>query len=241
VSGRTLRSFAVALAGLFFLATVFQLIDQLNLVVQPPAIPESTNLVDRVTALIPYRHDDWPIFLAANGLSALGFVALIGLGLAAAGRLARTDDRRHLVTWTLVTAGVLGAVGQLLILGAVKASIDIPYCDCGFKNEEIVSQVWAEMVAQGAAQFLIYAASLLAAGGLILVGRIFAGRSMPLTWRWLAYASAALLVLSVLLGYADAGGDATTWLTVLLTGIAIPAWALWLGLRFDDAASPSSV
>jgi hypothetical protein len=236
VNGRILRNLAVALAGLFFVATLFQLIDQLNLVFQPPTIPDSANLVDRITALIPYRQDDWPIFLAANGLTALGFVVFAGLGFALAGRLARTDDRRHLLAWTFVTAGLLGAAGQLSLLGAVKASIDIPYCDCGFKNEEIVSQVWAEMVAQSAAQLLIYVASLFAAAGLILAGRQFARGAMPIRWGWLSHATAALLVVTVLIGYANAGGDVTTWLTILLGGIAIPAWALWLGLRFSEAA-----
>jgi hypothetical protein len=56
----------------------------------------------------------------------------------------------------------------------------------------------------------------------------------------LSYVTATLLVISVLLGFADVGGDATSWLTILVSGVAIPAWALWLGLRFRDADPPAS-
>jgi hypothetical protein len=28
--------------------------------------------------------------------------------------------------------------------------------------------------------------------------------------------------------------DVTQWLTILLTGVLIPAWALWLAARFSD-------
>lgn len=235
-----LRTLAMTVAGLFFVATLFQLIDQLNLIYQPPNVPDSANLVDRVTALIPYRHDVWPIFFGANALLGLGFLVIIGLGLVLAGRVARSDDRRNVLLWTLATAGLLGTVGQLILLGAVKASIDIPYCDCGFKTQEIVSQVWAEMVAQSAVQWLIYGATVVGAVGIALAGRLFGGRSMSPSWALLSYGTAILLVISVLLGFADVGGDATSWLTVLVSGVAIPAWALWLGLRFRDADSLES-
>ncbi|HLX34120.1 MAG TPA: hypothetical protein VKR30_02640 [Candidatus Limnocylindrales bacterium] len=232
-AGRGVRTFAFATAGLLIVATLFQLVDQLNLIYQPPAIPEGANLVDRVLALIPYRQQDWPIFLGANLFAGLGFLAVVGLALALAGQVGRSDDRRNLLLWTLASAGLVGLVGQLVLLGAVNASIAIPYCDCGFKNEEIVSQVWAEMVVQSAVQWLIWGASLLAAGGLVISGRLFAGRTMSLAWGWWSYLTAALLVVTVVLAYASVGGDLSTWLTLAATGIAVPAWAIWLGLRFS--------
>lgn len=235
MNGRTiLRNLSLAFAGLFFLATLFRLADQLNLIYQPPNVPASANLVDRVTALIPYRHSVWPLFLGANGLLGIGFLVLAGMGIVLAARAARADERRSLLLWTFATAGLLGAVAQFVLLGAVKAAIDIPYCDCGFKTEEIVSQVWAEMVVGSAVELLIYAASIMAAAGLVVVARMFSGRGMPTAWGGLSYATAALLAITVGLGYADIGGDITTWLTAALVGIVIPGWALWLGLRFED-------
>src|SRR5204863_5423010 len=132
--------------------------------------------VDRVLGAIPYRHDIWPIFFTENLLIALGFMALGILGLALAGHVAVADQRRPLLGGALVTAGVLGAAGQLVLVGSVKASIDIPYCDCGFKEQEIVSQVWALMVTQGASEWLVNGAVLLAAIGIAVAGILFAAR-----------------------------------------------------------------
>jgi hypothetical protein len=52
---------------------------------------------------------------------------------------------------------------------------------------------------------------------------------MPVGWQTLSYLGAALLVLAVILGWADLGGDATNWLTAAISGLVIPAWAIWLG------------
>jgi hypothetical protein len=226
-----LRPLAYAMAGLFVIAALIQLADQLNLFHQPPDIPASANLVDRALAQIPYRQAEWPIFFAANTLVGIGFLVLIGLALVLARWLPSADGGRALVLWTLVTAGILGAIGQLVIVGAVRASIDIPYCDCGFKSQEIVSQVWAEMVVQGAAALLIDAASILAALGLVVAGRAFVRVGMPAAWGSLSIITAALLIVTVVLGYADVGGDLTGWLTLLASGVLIPIWAVWLGRK----------
>src|SRR6476659_9085957 len=107
---RALRLLAAAMGGLFLAATAFQLLDQLNLIFQPPTIPDTANLVESVTARIPYRQQVWPLFLAANGLFALGFTALIGIGIALARRIDREDDRGALLLWTFAVAGTLGAI-----------------------------------------------------------------------------------------------------------------------------------
>jgi hypothetical protein len=241
VNGRSaLRNLALAMGVLFFVGTVVQFVDQLNIIYAPPNVPDTANVVDRVLASIPYRENEWPIYLTENGLVGLGFVVLVGLGIALAARVPRGDDRRQILLWTIATAGILGAIGQLVLLGSIKASVDIPYCDCGFKDQEIVSQVWAEMVAQSAVQWLIFGASILAAAGLVVSGRVFGGRAMSRSWAWLGYASAAVLVITVVFAYADLFEDATNALTLLVSGILIPAWAIWLGLRFPDAAEVRS-
>lgn len=230
--GRTwslLRSVAYLTAAVFVLATLFQLVDQLNLLHQPPSVPDSANLVERVTAQIPYREAEWPIVALGGLLLAFGFLVLIGLGLAIAARIARSDDRRLVLLGTLVAAGTLGAAGQLILVGAVRASVDIPYCDCGFKDQEIVSQVWAEMVVQGGAALLTDAASLLAACGVVVAALLLGGRGMARGWVALSYLLAVLLIMTVVVGYAGIAGDLNGWLTAVVTGILVPVWAIWLG------------
>jgi hypothetical protein len=229
-----LRSVAYLTAAVFVLATLLQLVDQLNLVHQPPSVPDSANLVDRVTAQIPYRQAEWPIVAIGGLLLAFGFLMLIGLGLALAARIARSDDRRLVLLGTLVATGTLGAVGQLILVGSVRASVDIPYCDCGFKDQEIVSQVWAEMVVQGGAALLTDAATLLAACGVVVAVLLLGGRGMARGWVALSYVLAALLVITVLVRYAGIAGDLNGWLTALVTGILVPVWAIWLGRDVPD-------
>jgi hypothetical protein len=229
-----LRPSAYLTAVVFVLATLFQLADQLNLVHQPRSIAESANLVDRVTAEIPYREAEWPIFAAAGLLFALAFMILIGLALALAARITRSDDRRLVLLWTLVAAGTLGAVGQLILVGAVRASVDVPYCDCGFKDQEIVSQVWAEMVVQGGTALLIDAASLLAACGVVVAALVLGGRGMARGWLALSYLLALLLVVTVVVGSAGIADDLNGWLTALATGVLVPVWAIWLGRDAPD-------
>jgi hypothetical protein len=233
-----MRRLSIGIGVVFILAALLRLVDVLNLVASPPANP-GDNLVDRVLATIPYRHDIWPVFFGTNVLIAIGFAALAALGWLLAARMTSTDDRRGLLLGTFVTGGILGAAGQLVLVGAVRAQIDIPYCDCGFKQQEIVSQVRAEMVAQGASEWLVNGALLLGAIGLVIAAARFAGREMPDAWGWLAIGTAVIVVAWLLLSFADQG-DVSDALLLLIIGILVPIWAIWLGLRFGRATPPAA-
>ncbi len=233
-----MRRLAVAAGALFFAATLFFLADRLNVFYTPPDIPQSANFVERLLAQIPYRQSIWPIYFATNLLFGAGFAVLVGLAVTLAARLAPTDGRRYLLLWTLGTGGVLGVVGSLILVGAVQATIDIPYCDCGFKDTELVSQAWAQMLIEGAVQWLINGAGLLSAAGAVVAGRAFQGRGMPRAWTLLSYALGGLVVINVLAGILGFG-EASDWLTVALTGIVLPIWTVWLGLRFKEEVASS--
>jgi len=237
MGGRSaLRILAAAVGVLFLIGTVFQLLDQFDLIAQPPPGLDAANLVDRRLALQPYREAIWPVFLLENGLIGLGFLALTGVGIALSRRIPRTEDRGTVLLWTLVTGGLLGGVGQLILLGGTKATIDIAYCDCGFKEQEVVSQIWAQMVVESAGQFVVQIAALFAAAGLVVAARSFGRRSMPDAWALLSYLAAAIVVLTAILAFVglDSLFDVTQWLTTLITGLLIPVWALWLAARFRE-------
>ena len=84
-----IRGLAWALAVLFVAATVLQLVDHLNLVAQPPNLPDSTNLVDRILGQIPYSQAIWPVFFSANLLVGLGYLVVTALGFALMGATGR--------------------------------------------------------------------------------------------------------------------------------------------------------
>jgi len=233
-----MRRLSIGIGVVFVLAAVLRLVDQLNLVASPPADP-GNNLVDRVVNTIAYRHDIWPVYFGTNILIAIGFAGLAALGWLLAARMSASDDRRGFLLGTFVTGGILGAAGQLVLVGAVRAQIDIPYCDCGFKQQEIVSQVWAEMVAQGAAEWLANGAILLGAIGLVLAAGRFAGREMPDAWGWLSIGIAVLEVVWLLLSFAGQG-DISDVILLLTIGILVPVWSFWLGLRFHPTSSSAT-
>src|SRR4029079_4807178 len=194
-----IRGLAWALAVLFVAATVLQLVNQLNLVAQPPDLPDSTNLVDRILGQIPYSQAIWPVFFSANLLIGLGFLAVTALGFTLMGAVS-DSDRRVILGASLIAVGILGAAGQALVIGSVKVAIDSPYCDCGFKEQEIVSQVWALMVTRGASDMLVSAPGLLGAPGIAAAGSAFRDR-LGDRWRLASWLVAAVLVLYVVVGF----------------------------------------
>jgi hypothetical protein len=230
-----IRPLAWAIAVLFVIATILQLADQLNLFFTPPALPDSLNLVQRVLGNIDYRHNIWPIFFAANLLIGLGFGLLSCLGPVLAGRADR-DDRRAILAATFIGAGLLGAAGQLVLIGSIKTSIDIPYCDCGFKDQEIVSQVWALMVTQGASEWLVNGAVLFAAAGIAVAGLVFGGSRLSSGWRTYSWVLSGVLLFALVFGFSSLSPDVTNALVLLSTGVLIPIWALWLGQEFAHSS-----
>ena len=161
---RAVRWLALSIGILFLVGTVFQLIDWFNLYATPPDT-QAANMVDQRLAAQDYRVAIWPIFFLNNFSFGLAFVAITGLGFALLSSIESRDLRRVAVILGLGVGGILGAVGQLILLGATRVTIDIAYCDCGFKETEIVSQIWAQMLANGASEALVDAASILAAVG----------------------------------------------------------------------------
>jgi hypothetical protein len=144
----------------------------------------------------------------------------------------RGDLRRVAVVLGLGVGGILGAVGQLILLGATRVTIDIAYCDCGFKETEIVSQIWAQMLANGASEALVDAASLLAAVGVIAVGSGMRSR-MPAGWEIVSWVTATALVLGTLLRFFSLGSeDLGTFLFVAISGVLVPIWSIWLAWSF---------
>src|SRR5262249_38270183 len=157
-----------------------QLVDMLNLYATPPA-GTPANMVEGRLAAQDYREAIWPIFALGNLAFAVGFVALVGLGLALGAALTRRHPQRISIQTGFAVGGILGAVGQLMIIGAAQVTVDQAYCDCGFKNEEIVSQIWGQMLIEGSSRWLIYGAGVLAAIGIIAVDAAFR-RRMPAAW-----------------------------------------------------------
>ena len=233
---RPVRWLAWTVGVLFLIGTALQLVDTLNLYVTPPDTG-AASMVQQRLASQDYRVAIWPIFALNNLSFGIAFVAISALGFALAAVLATGDTRRITLVTTLGIGGVLGAVGQLILLGATQVTIDIAYCDCGFKETEIVAQIWAQMLANGATDALVAAASVLAGIGIFAVASTFR-RDMPGAWEIWSWVTATALIVGVAVRLFSLGNeDLGSILFVIISGVLVPVWAMWLGWSFrpDDA------
>lgn len=235
---RTIRRLAWLLAASLLLATLLRIGDNLNVFATPPSLPNG-NLVDRLLGSIPYRQAIWPVYLAWNGLFALAFLLLIPLSTLLARGLGSASGAVRAGTTLLAAGGIIGAVGQVTIIGAVDATISIPYCDCGFKETEVIAQSWAQTLIENATGWLADVGLVLIAIGLIWLARILVarlGRSpfAPLVW----IAAGALLV--------DVAFDRVLQIEALpdlvaiaTFGVILPLWAFGIGRDAAALAEPS--
>jgi hypothetical protein len=223
---------------LFLIGTALQLVDLLNLYATPPDTG-AANMVEQRLAVQGYRVAIWPIFFLDNLSVGMGFVALTGLGVALAALLAPPDTRRIAIAVSLGVGGILGAVGQLILIGATQVTIDLAYCDCGFKETEIVSQIWGQMLLEGARNWLVNGAGVLAAVGIVVVDAAFRAR-LPAAWSILSWLTAAGLIATVVVGVLGVGGDLGLYLLLIVSGVLVPLWTIWLGASIGRGSQPAA-
>lgn len=230
---RVLRWLAWSVGLLFLAGTLLRLVDFFNLYASPPDIPETLNMVERRLAVQGYRVSIWPIFALGNLAIGTAFIAVSALGLQLWRRLSSDSSQRLGIAAGLGMAGIFGAVGQLLIVGAAQPTIDSPYCDCGFKETEIVSQIWAQQLIEGASNWLLIAASILGAIGVAAAGTAFRDR-MPASWNIVSWITALGLVAAAVIPLLQINPDLDFWVSVVVAGLFVPIWAIWLGAAFND-------
>lgn len=232
-----LRPVARIMAVCFVVATVLFVGLALDVFVAPPNLPDAQNLVENILASLDHRAAIWPYDLVSSLLFATALALLVPFArILGAG--AGEDGRSVLFVWGIGTAGVIGLVGQLIYIGARQVTVDIPYCDCGFKEQEVISQLWAMNLAQGAQSWLLNGTMVLAAIGVLVAGTVFGSGRMPSGLRTLGYALALVLVLSVVVGFLPVDAMIGSLLTALAAGILLPAWAVWAGERLGAPAAP---
>lgn len=236
---RLIRWLAWSVGVLFLLGTVLRLVDLSNLYTTPPDLPETLNMVEFRLAVQEYRVAIWPIFLLSNLANGIAFMAVTALGLALAGHVASASPHRVGIAAGLGMAGILGAVAQLLIIGVTQPTIDSAYCDCGFKETEIVAQIWGQQLAESASQWLINGALVLAAIGVASAGTAFRDR-MPASWNVFSWLTAIGLLVAVGIPFLQINPDLDLWVLAAVAGVMVPIWAVWLGASFRASAEPDA-
>jgi hypothetical protein len=237
---RWIRILAWTIAVGLVAATLLRLGDQLNVIDTPPAIPDTANLVQRLLALIPYRQAIWPVYLAWNGLFAIGLLLLIPLSTLLVRAVAGADARMRAAGALLAAGGIIGAVGQLGLIGAISVAVGQPYCDCGFKETEVVAQSWAQNLIVGSSDWLVAGALVLAGLGVAWFGSVLAGRARLASLGRFGWLAGAALIASAILTIVDLLDPLPDLVAFATFGIIVPIWAFWLGREAAVLGEPSA-
>lgn len=220
---------AMVIAVLSVLATALTLVLVLDLTGAPPNIPASADFPTRVLESQAFERSRWPIDFATGLLFTGAFGAVILLGALLSSRTGRLE-----IGALLGAGGLLGVASQLTHIGAHQVAVSIGYCDCGFKAEEAISQAWALMVSDGIADWLLIAALVLFAVGMIVVARVLVQDGMPALWGTMSYGLAGVLFLGAALTILDVDGPWASLLIALGSGVLLPVWAAWLAVESRD-------
>jgi hypothetical protein len=226
----TMLSWVVA--GAFILATGLLYLDRLDLVAKPPDLG-AANMVDRVLGSLAYRQAIWPVFLWTYLLFAIGFLATVAFAAnvaSASGAPGGLPTFRSLAT----SGGIIAAIASIIPLGAVNAAVWLGYCDCGFKQDEIVSQVWAQMVAQDIGDWFNRVASVTLGLALIALVRNPGEIIITPALRTWTYLTAVLLIAVPILIFVDRFEPLPELLTAAIGVLLVPVWAVWLGRSIDS-------
>jgi hypothetical protein len=219
--------FAWVVAAAFIVATVLQYADQLNLFATPPDLPDA-NMVDRTIASEGYFHAIWPVFLWTNLLFAIGFLAVVAFAFNVASAV-RVPGGLPTFKSLAAAGGIIAAISSIIPIGGAEAKVFVQYCDCGFKDTEVVSQLWAQMVVEDIANWFLRVAGVVLAIALIALVREARALVTPTLRTW-TYLTAIALVLAPVLGTTEIlPPDQVDLLTAVIAAILVPVWAVWLG------------
>lgn len=226
---RLIRNLAWAMAISLILATLLRLGDQLNIFATPPNLPDAATIVDRILGSSAYRHAIWPVYAAWNLLFGLAFIAVVPLASLIVHALDPQDARLRATGMIIGAGGILGAAAQVALVGAVDVAVNQAYCDCGFKEQEVISQFWAQNLFEGATDWLATVGLVLVGFGLLSLGVILATRSSASMLRQLSYLAGAALIVSALLNRIQLPDPIGDVVVVATFGLIVPIWAWQLG------------
>jgi hypothetical protein len=237
-SDRLVRRLSRALVVLAIITAIVNIAISYGLIVPFPTIPDGTSLVDRMGLLRASDTRLLPLIMIGS-LASMGvflIAAMLGVALR---RYASGLGWRDAMAMLLVVGGILGITAQALNIGVANAAT-FGFCDCGFRNEELIAQDYALSVGWAAQNWLNLTALTILSVGVALAGRLIAISS---TWRLISYAISALILVAVALRMIAAfvfvpvfdPFQVSDVLVALGAGILVPIWAILLSRGIASA------
>ena len=157
---------AISLAA----ATVLYAAITFDLIAPQPNLPDNAGLIDNLLAQGAHLRAIWSADLGSSLLYALGFMATVLIARPLASLARPGDARAGAMTGAFMAAGIVGIVAQLMYIGTHDVINAIAYCDCGFIEQEVISQSWARFLSDSAVSWLINGTGVLLLAGFALAG-----------------------------------------------------------------------
>jgi hypothetical protein len=199
---------------------------QFDITASPPRKTAPNDLLEGTLAFFQNESDRWPQELASLILFTVGFLALIGLVALVRNTVSREDPWLLLGTLAVGVGAGIGAVGELLYLGAKETGIDPHYCDCARAAEQIISRGQVLGMLDNAQRWLLVGTLVLASAGLFLIWRGARHRGpFSATWRALTLGLAVVLAVAAvtLVAQVEVLSDVVT---AVGAAILTPVWAV---------------
>ena len=209
-----------------FAAGVITALLQSDITASPPRKTTPNDLLEGTLAFFQNESDRWPQEVASLILFTVGLLALIGLVALLGNAVGRDDPWMLLGTLAVGVGAAIGAVSQLLFLGAKEVAIDPHYCDCARAAEQIIGRGQALGMIDNAQRWLLVGTLVLASAGLFLIWRGASNRGLfSPTWRGLTLAIALVMAVGVITMAADVG-DLSDVVAAIGVAILTPVWAV---------------
>ena len=220
----------------FFAATVLYLLVDFEITWQSVDLPEDRSLLEQLGLLFASEEDRWAQELIYSLLFAIGFLALIPIGLALRDLLGRNLAISQMVAATFLAAGIIGSIDQLALIGGKDAILDATNCAACDENEAILISLHYSLTSlEGIVRWVGIGFFLLAGSGILFAS--FAAFEQPAFSRnWIRIGMAVGLLY---LGGVVAGAyDLDTPFRVIVGvggGVLAPIWAAWLAVQLGKA------
>ena len=193
-------------------------------------------LIERLLTFFATEQDRWPQELVYTVLFAVGFLALIPIGLALRDFLGRELAISQMVAASFLAAGVIGCVDQLAFIGGKEAILEASRCvDCQESVPILISLNSSLTTLDGIFRWVGLGFFLLAGSGVLFAS--FAAFDQPAFARgWIRLGM--VVGLLYLAGIVTGALDADTPFRIIVGlggGILAPIWAGWLGIQLGRA------
>ncbi len=238
-SAALLRWLCWALAIFVIATAVLSIGINRNILVNPPDLSGVSDFVARLAAISTYDQQALPILLVSNFVGLGVFLIVTVLGVALRG-YAAPGSARDVMAVVFILAGTVGVIAQLMLIGLNQAAA-ASYCDCGYKNEELIGLFKALDVGFSVQNWLAIGALTIVGVAAALAGWLV---NVSAAWRTLSYAIAIGLIVAAALDVINQG-DLGTLVSGFVAGILVTIWAVMLAravprLSAEDATPSAS-